>query len=149
MQVFRCQESKLQPIGLGSRPKRKCIRARKSEGVLRVFQGRRPSFAKCPFSGSKVPFSCVKNVIKIAFANLIIIGNICIYICYFRKIFSFPGRISYPENFLVYQENVFEYLGKSCCVTPPPPRRQHFREKIFTCPFLFEKCPSKPGPPNF
>jgi hypothetical protein len=26
-----------------------------------------PSFAKCPFSGSKVPFSCVKNVIKIAF----------------------------------------------------------------------------------
>ena len=26
-----------------------------------------PSFAKCPFSGSKVPFSFVKNVIKIAF----------------------------------------------------------------------------------
>jgi hypothetical protein len=26
-----------------------------------------PSFAKYPFSGSKVPFSCVKNVIKIAF----------------------------------------------------------------------------------
>ena len=28
------------------------------------------SFAKCPFSGSKLPFSCVKNVIKIAFFAL-------------------------------------------------------------------------------
>jgi hypothetical protein len=30
----------------------------------------------------------------------------------------------------------------------PPPRRQHFREKNFRCPFLFEKCPSKPAPPQ-
>jgi hypothetical protein len=31
---------------------------------------------------------------------------------------------------------------------PPSPSRQHFRQKIFRCPFLFEKYPSKPGPPQ-
>ena len=75
--------------------------------TLSSIQGRRnrggqaPSFAKCPFPGAKCPFSCVKNVIKIAFffpkgtfENL--------NLCYLRKFFFISCKnIIYPENFLV------------------------------------------------
>ena len=43
--------------------------------------------------------------------------------------------------FLVSPENFFE-------MNSPPLRRQHLREKNFRCPFLLEKCPSKPAPPQ-
>ena len=42
--------------------------------------------------------------------------------------------------FSVCPENFFE-------MNPPPLRRQHLREKNVRCPFLLEKCPSKPAPP--
>jgi hypothetical protein len=69
--------------------------------------GRPPSFAKCPFSGSKVPFSCVKYVLRIdffcakgTFENL--------NLCYFpENLFNFRENVIYPKIFLVYPENFF------------------------------------------
>ena len=99
-----------------------------------------PSFAKCPFFGSKVPFSCVKNVIKIAFANLIIIGNICIYMLFPENFFISGKNIIYPENFLVlYPEKFFETS------TLPSPT---FPGKNFYMPFFIRKVPLKAWPPQ-
>jgi hypothetical protein len=122
-------------------------------------------FPKCPFPGSKVPFSCVKNVIKIAFFAQRALLKTWIYVIT-GKFYSFPGKIWYiGKFFLVYPENVFIFLGKKRAISGkffwyvrkhflrwPPlptslPRRQYLREKIFRHPFLFEKCPSKPAPP--
>ena len=109
-----------------------------------------PSFAKCP-GGSKVPFSCVKNVMKIAFFAQRELLKTWIYVIS-GKIFSFPGKISYPENFLVYPEKTW-YIHQIFLVCPENffmrwSRRQHFREKFLDA-FFFEKCPSKPGPTTF
>ena len=83
-----------------------------------------PSFQKCTFSGSKVPFTSVKNVVQIAFFAQwpLIYDWICFCIlvcpekfCYFRvklwhvrenfdifgKIFGMSGKfLICPENFL-------------------------------------------------
>ena len=66
-----------------------------------------PKFCQVPFSGSKVPFSCVKNVIKIAFfAQKNTFENL--NLCYLRKmVFILWKNIIYPENFLLYQEIFF------------------------------------------
>ena len=85
-----------------------------------VKQGRRnrggqapPSFAKCPFSGSKVPFSCVKNVLRIAFfcpkgtfENL--------NLCYFPENFiHFREKYDISRKFLGISGKFFSYLGKN------------------------------------
>ena len=50
------------------------------------------------------------------------------------KFFSYLGKnVVYPENFFVMS-------GKFFWDDPSPPSPT-FREKIFRCPFLFEKCP--------
>jgi hypothetical protein len=91
------------------------------ETNIQRIQGRRnrgawgpapPSFAKCPFSGSKVPFSCVKNVIKIAFfAERTLLKTWIYVIC--GKWFSFSGKISYIRKFFCYIRKMFSYLGKN------------------------------------
>jgi hypothetical protein len=86
-------------------------------------QGQAPKFSKVPFSGSKVPFTSVKNVVQIAFfaQRPLVYDCICLCIlvcaekfCYFRvklcfarKIFqAFGGKnVISPENFLVCPEN--------------------------------------------
>jgi hypothetical protein len=96
-----------------------------------------PSFAKCPFSGSKVPLSCVKNVIKIALFDQRALLKTWIYvIC--GKIFSFPGKISYIRKFfsylrknVVYPENVFGMSGKFFWDDLPPPQSPTFPGKNF------------------
>jgi hypothetical protein len=121
-----------------------------------------PSFQKCPSSGSKVPFTSAKNVVQIAFfaQRALIYDCICflyfavcpenccyfrVKLCYTRRIFFIFGKnMISQEKCLVCPENFLR------CPPPTTPRRQHLREKIFRCPFLFEKCPSKPAlPPNF
>jgi hypothetical protein len=68
-----------------------------------------PSFGKCPFSGSKVPFSCVKNVLRIAFFCPRGFENLNLF--YFKEnFFNFRKDMIYPENFLVYPENFFHIL---------------------------------------
>jgi hypothetical protein len=68
-----------------------------------------PSFSKCPFSGSKVPFSCVKNVVQIAFfAQRALLKTRIYVIC--GKLFSFLGKnVISPEKFLVCSENFFHF----------------------------------------
>jgi hypothetical protein len=52
-----------------------------------------------------------------------------------------------------FETSKYDVSGKFFLLCPEkfvetPPRPQLFREKIFRCPFLFGKCPSKPGPPQ-
>ena len=55
---------------------------------------------------------------------------------YVRKnVVLFRKNVIYPENFLVCSENFFEMIS-------PPPRRQHYREKILDALF-FRKVPLK------
>jgi hypothetical protein len=62
-----------------------------------------PRFAKCPFSGSKVPFSCVKNVIKIAF-----FGQRALLKTISGKFFGISGKLfSYLGKDVIYRENCF------------------------------------------
>jgi hypothetical protein len=89
-------------------------------------QGRRnqapPSFQKRPFSGSKVPFTSVKNVVQIAFFaqrplnyhcicfRILVCPEKCCYfrvkLCYAPKFFSFSGKnVISPEKILVCPEN--------------------------------------------
>ena len=59
------------------------------------------------------------------------------------KFFSYLGKnVVCPQNFFGMSGTFFEMTS------PPLSRRQHFRGKIFRCPFLFEKCPSKRAPPQ-
>ena len=123
-------------------------------------RNRRPPqvFTKCPFFGSKVPFSCMKNVIKIAFFAQSALLKTWIYVIS-GKFFSFPGKISYFRKIFGISEYIFSYFGKNA-VYPESfygmygkffwddsPRRQHFQEKFLGAIF-FEKCPSKPAPPQ-
>jgi hypothetical protein len=88
----------------------------------------RPSFYKCPFSGGKVPFAFVKNVVQIAFLPQWPLIYDCIY--FFSPppppTPTFPGKI----------------LGALYdCFLFPPPSHQHF--------LFILKVPSKPPPPTF
>jgi hypothetical protein len=101
-------------------------------GGLGPGEARPPSFAKCPFFRRKVPFSCVKNVIKIAFFAQRALLTTWIYVVSGNWFFFISGQnIIYPKNFFGMSENFFW----------DAPR------KIFRCPFLIEKCPSNPAPP--
>jgi hypothetical protein len=57
-------------------------------------------------------------------------------------------------NFQVFQNNLvknvqFRYGMTRKFLLSPPPRRQHFREKFFRCPFQYPKVPLEAGaPPN-
>ena len=70
------------------------------------------SFAKYPFSESKVPFSCVKNVIKIAFFAQRALLKTLIYVIS-GKLLSFPGKISHIGKIFWYIRKIFSYLGKN------------------------------------
>ena len=106
-------------------------------------QGRRnrggarpPSFAKCPFSGSEVPFSCVKNVIKIAFfAQRALLKTWIYVIC--GKLFSFPGKISYIRKFFCYIRKFFFIFTK---------KMWYIRKIFLVCPENFLR--STPPPPS-
>jgi hypothetical protein len=75
-----------------------------------IKQGRRNrgagSFAKCPFSGSKVPFSCVKNVIKIAFLKLATM-------LFPENVFLFREKYHISGKFFGISGKFFSYLGKN------------------------------------
>ena len=64
------------------------------------------------------------------------------------KFFGISGKFfSYLAKNVIYPENFFGMSGKFFWdYLPPPPRRQHFRENIFRCPF-FRKVPFKTCPP--
>ena len=98
-----------------------------------------PSFAKCPFSGSKVPFSCVKNVIKIAFfAQRTLFKTLIYVIC--GKWFSFSGKISYIRKIFCYIRKNVSYLGKNVIM----------RKIFLVCPENFFEMNSPPPPsPTF
>jgi hypothetical protein len=121
-----------------------------------------PKFAKCPFSGSKVPFSCVKNVIKIEFFAQRALLKTWIYVIH-RKIFFIFGEkyrvsgklfgtsgkfFSYLGKNVIYPENYSGMSGKFFWddLSTPPPCRQHFREKIFRCPFFSKSAPQSLAP---
>jgi hypothetical protein len=70
------------------------------------------------------------------------------------------SNIIYPENFLLYPEKYFHiyekmcYIRKKFLVCPEnffemtsPPRRQHFRGKIFRCLFYSKSAPQSLAPP--
>jgi hypothetical protein len=71
-----------------------------------------PSFQKCPFSGSKVPFTSVKNVIQIAlFAQRPLIYDcicFCILVCP-EKFCYFRGKLCYVRKlfFIFWKKYVF------------------------------------------
>jgi hypothetical protein len=77
-----------------------------------VGTGGPPSYAKYPFSESKVPFSCMKNVIKIAFFAQRALLKTLIYVIS-GKLFSFPGKISHIGKIFWYIRKMFSYLGKN------------------------------------
>ena len=115
------------------------------------------------FPGAKCPFLAWKMSLRLHFLpkghfwkleSMLFAENFC----------SFLGKISYILKIFLYIRKKFFIFTKKCGTSgkyflyvrkifwndlPPPPRRQHFLEKIFRRLFLFEKCPSKPGPPNF
>jgi hypothetical protein len=53
-------------------------------------------------------------------------------------------------NFQVFLKNLVKNVQFRYGTTgkPPPPRRQHFREKFFRCPFQYPKVPLEPMPPQ-
>ena len=61
---------------------------------------------------------------------------------YIRKIFFiFRKKCDMSGKLFWYVRKIFLRWHP-----PSPPHREHFRGKNFRCPFLLEKCPSKPGP---
>ena len=123
-----------------------------------------PSFAKCPFSGSKVPFSCVKNVIKIAFFDQSVLLKTWIYVIS-GKMFSFPGKISYIRKFFWYIRKVFFVFKKKCGIygkffwddrkiflrwppTPPPPVANISGGKFLGALFYSKSAPQSLPPPQ-
>jgi hypothetical protein len=136
-----------------------------------VKQGRRnrggggqapPSFAKCPFSGSKVPFSCVKNVLRIAFfcpkgtfENL----NLCYFL---GKFYSFVGKIWYIREILGCIRKIFVIFRKKCDISAkkilvypenffetPTPVANFSGKKILDALLYSESAPQSLPPPTF
>jgi hypothetical protein len=92
------------------------------------------------FPGAKCPFLAWKMSLRLH--------------CLAKEHFWKLEFMLFPEIFFHFPEKYHisrKFFGISGILfwDDPPPRRQHFRGKFFRCPFLFEKCPSKPGPPNF
>ena len=128
-----------------------------------------PSFQKCPFSGSKVPFTSLKNVVQIAFFAQwpLIYGCICFCIlvcpekfCYIRVKLSYARKI-----FFIFRKKydisgkIFFIFGKKCEISrkffgmsgksfemTPPPRRQHFRGKFLGALFHSKSAPQSLAP---
>ena len=54
-------------------------------------------------------------------------------------------------NFQVFKKNLVKHVQFRYCTTGKfffsPPRRQHFREKFFRCPFQYPKVPLEAGVP--
>jgi hypothetical protein len=67
-----------------------------------------PRFQKCPFSGSKVPFTSVKNVVQIAFFAQRSLIYDCICFC----ILVCPEKCCYVRVKLCYARNFFFIFGK-------------------------------------
>jgi hypothetical protein len=119
-------------------------------------QGRRnrggPSFAKCPFSGSKVPFSCVKMSLRLHFLpnghfwkleSMLFPENVF----HFRekyhiswKFFVISGKcFLYLGKNVIYPENYFGISRKIFWVDPPPP-------KFLDALFLSKSAPQSLAP---
>ena len=61
--------------------------------------------------------------------------------CHFHLISS----VSRPQRPLIYDCIDFSFPNPP---SPPPHRRQHFREKFFRCPFHSKSAPRNRGPPT-
>jgi hypothetical protein len=72
---------------------------------------------KCPFSGSKVPFTSVKNVIRIAFfaQRHLIYDWICFCILVCPE--NFRVKLCYIQKLFWYVQKMFFILGKKCDIS--------------------------------
>jgi hypothetical protein len=102
-----------------------------------------PSFAKCPFSGSKVPFSWVKNVIKIAFFAQRALLKTWIYVIS-ENFFSFPEKLSYIRKIFWYIRKIFFIFRKKYDISW---KFFGMSRKIFLHALFYSKSASQRLPP--
>ena len=126
-----------------------CVQGRRNRGG-----GGSPSAL---FPGVKCPFLAWKMSLRLHFwkLELMLFPEIFFHLRekyhISRKIFGISGKfLSYLGKNVLYPENFFDISGKFFWDDlPPPPRRQHLREKTLDVLFYSKSARQSLAPPNF
>ena len=103
-------------------------------------QSKRDSYGTACFCNTSVRKICVFLFVNCVFIFRIANTFLALYVMKYSEIFFVIRK------FLAYTPTIHASSGPA---PPPRPRRQHFRETFFRCPFHFKSAYRNQGPPNF